>query len=130
MLFCAITMRADSLFDRFFDEYYFHFYPTQATSAGFHQYDTKLEDYSKHGIDQRIEVLHRFEQEFQKSPASDDQDLVLGKIHGDLLEFENIRQWERNPDIYSSGVTSSIFTLMSRKFAPQAERLKSVIARE
>jgi len=35
------------LVDRFFDEYYFAFQPTAATQAGFHQYDGRLEDYSR-----------------------------------------------------------------------------------
>ena len=38
--------------------------------------------------------------------------------------------WEKNPDSYSSGATGAIFTIMSRSFAPPAERLKSAIARE
>ena len=41
-----------------------------------------------------------------------------------------IRPWEKNPDIYSSGVSSAVFVIMSRKFAPADVRLKSVIARE
>ena len=32
--------------------------------------------------------------------------------------------WEKNPDIYSSGVSNAIFVIMSRNFAPPAERLK------
>jgi hypothetical protein len=46
------------------------------------------------------------------------------------LTLESIRDWEKNPDLYSSGVTSAIFTIMSRKYAPPAERLKSAITRE
>jgi uncharacterized protein (DUF885 family) len=38
--------------------------------------------------------------------------------------------WEKSPDVYSSGVTSAIFVIMSRNFAPAPERLKAVIARE
>ena len=38
--------------------------------------------------------------------------------------------WEKNPDGYTSYATSAIFTIMSRNFAPPAERLKSIIARE
>src|SRR5579862_6530929 len=33
------TMAAQSLTDRYFDEYYFPFNPTSATSAGIHRYD-------------------------------------------------------------------------------------------
>jgi uncharacterized protein (DUF885 family) len=119
-----------AMVDRFFDEYYFRFNPTQGTSAGFHQYDTKLEDYSRAAVRERGDILRRFESEFEKQPASDDRDLILGKIRSDLLELDNIRQWEKNPDTYSGGVTSSVFVIMSRNFAPAPERLKAVIARE
>jgi uncharacterized protein (DUF885 family) len=44
--------------------------------------------------------------------------------------LEVIRPWEKNPDIYSSGVSNAVFVIMSRKFAPADVRLKSVIARE
>ena len=118
------------LFDRFFDEYYFHFYPTAGTSAGFHQYDPKLEDYSQAAVRERVTVLRQFEKQFAALPASADRDLVLGKIRADLLELESIRQWETNPDTYSGGITNSIFLIMSRTFAPAADRLGSVIARE
>jgi hypothetical protein len=119
-----------AMVDRFFDEYYFRFNPTQGTSAGFHQYDAKLEDYSKASVRERGDILRKFESEFEKQPGSDDRDLILGKIRSDLLELDNIRQWEKNPDTYSGGVTGSIFVIMSRNFAPPAERLKAVIARE
>ena len=41
-----------------------------------------------------------------------------------------IRGWEKNPDLYSSGVTNSIFTLMERPYAPVNTRLRAAIARE
>src|SRR6185437_6459744 len=47
-----------------------------------------------------------------------------------LLELEDIRTWEKNPDRYSSGLTQSAFVIMSRKFAPPQERLQSLIKRE
>jgi uncharacterized protein (DUF885 family) len=51
-------------------------------------------------------------------------------LHADILNQRDIRQWETNPDVYSSGVTGSIFALISRKFAPPETRLRDVIARE
>ncbi len=116
--------------DRYLNEYLFHFNPTQGTSAGFHQYDTQLEDYSQTAIQNRIRTLHRFEIEFSKFPPTPDRDLLLGNVHSALLEFETIRMWQRNPDLYSSLITSSAFTIMSRSFASPAERLKSLIERE
>jgi uncharacterized protein (DUF885 family) len=124
------ALPAQDLFDRFFDEYYFRFNPTAGTSAGFHQYDSKLENYSKEDVAQRIAALHQFEPQFEKLSPSADRELVLGYIHSNLLELESIRQWQTNPDIYSGGITSSAFVIMSRKFAPAEQRLRSLIARE
>jgi uncharacterized protein (DUF885 family) len=132
--------------DDYFD-HYFTFHPTAATAAGFHQYDTELEDYSKKSRDAEIAFF-----EEQKglltsftprcgvdtytlsralgSDAPADVQMVLNDINSHLLELQDIRMWQRNPDIYSSSPTNSIFLLMSRDFAPADERLKSVIARE
>jgi Bacterial protein of unknown function (DUF885) len=116
--------------DRFFDEVYFKFSPTGGTSAGFHQYDAQLEDYSKTGRDTYIKALHGAERQFSALPADPDRDLILNYIRASLLDLEQVRPWEKNPDIYSSGVTNSIYVIMSRNFAPAAERMKSVVARE
>jgi uncharacterized protein (DUF885 family) len=121
---------AQSLYDRFFDEYYFPFNPTAATSAGIHKYDDKLEDYSAGEIKSRVTALRKFESEFEKQPAGADRDLVLNSIRASLLDLEVIRTWEKNPDIYSSGISSSAFTIMSRTFAPPEVRLTSLIERE
>jgi uncharacterized protein (DUF885 family) len=115
--------------DRFFDEY-FHFNPSAATAAGFHQFDAQLENPSPATRAAQIEFLRRAEREFAAIPPSADRDLLLAHIHGDLLELERIRMWEKNPDEYSSGLTNSIFILMSRSFAPPEDRLRSVVARE
>ena len=124
------TAGAQSLTDRFFDEYYFPFNPTTATSSGIHKYDGQLEDYSKAGVDARVAKLKQFEAEFAKLPADPDRDLVLSTIRAGLLEYQTVRSWERNPDIYQSGITGSAFNIMSRTFAPPEVRLRSLIERE
>src|ERR1700722_9006557 len=116
--------------DRFFDDVYFKFNPTVGTASGFHQYDAQLEDYSKAAVEAQRHALHLAEKQFAALPADPDRDLILNYIRASLLELEQVRSWERNPDNYSSGITNSIFVIMSRTFAPQADRLKSVIARE
>jgi len=116
--------------DRFFDDVYFKFSPTAGTASGFHQYDTRLEDFSKRTINAQIKALHQADQQFSAMPADPDRDLILSYIRATLLELEQVRSWEKNPDTYSSGVTNSVFVIMSRTFAPPEDRLKSVIARE
>ena len=126
----AIATWAQSPFDHFFDDYYFPDNPTTATASGIHKYDSELEDYSKAGVLKRIAKLKKYEAEFAKLPESADRDLVLSNIRAGLLELESVKMWERNPDVYSSGISSSAFTIMSRTFAPADVRLKAMIARE
>jgi uncharacterized protein (DUF885 family) len=126
----ATATWAQSPYDRFFDDYYFPDNPTTATASGIHKYDSELEDYSKSGVVKRIAKLKKFEAEFAKLPESADRDLVLSNIRAGLLELESVKMWERNPDVYSSGISSSAFTIMSRTFAPADVRLKALIGRE
>jgi hypothetical protein len=116
--------------DGFFDDVYFKFNPTVGTASGFHQYDAQLEDYSKAAVHAQTHALQVAEKQFASLPADPDRDLILNYIRATLLELEQVRSWEKNPDNYSSGVTNSIFVIMSRTFAPPADRLRSVIARE
>ncbi|HEV3333722.1 MAG TPA: DUF885 domain-containing protein [Bryobacteraceae bacterium] len=125
------------LADRYFDELVFRFDPVQATYTGFHQYDALLPTGSRTEIDSEIAALKKWEIDLRNfdarglsGGAAADRELVLAQIEGQLLALDSIRAWEKNPDIYSSGITTAIYTIMSRDFAPSPERLKSVIARE
>jgi uncharacterized protein (DUF885 family) len=124
------------LVDAYFDDYYAA-NPSQATGVGFHQYDARLEDFSlaHHQAYQRM--LQNYLREFETLDARklseterDDRDLVVNNIKALLLEEQHIQMWRRNPDLYSSAVTGSIFTLIKRNFASTEERMRSVIARE
>lgn len=134
LIVSASLMTAQSSFDKLVDQYFdenFALNPTAATASGFHQpYDAQLEDFSASGVQKQIALDKKYLPEFEKMPQSDDRDWMIAHLHADLLNNETIREWEKNPDVYSSGVTSSIFTLISRKFAPPEERLRDVIARE
>lgn len=134
LLLGATVMAAQNSFDNLVNQYfddYFHLNPTAATASGFHHpYDTQLEDYSRAGVEKGIALDKKYLPLFEHMPQSDDRDLMISHLRADLLNTEQIRQWEKNPDVYSSGVTGSIFGLMSRKFAPPEVRMKDVIARE
>ena len=127
----------DFLTDQYFDQVYFHFAPTLGTQAGLHQYDTQLEDYSADATKKEIAALHDFEKKLlaidpsalDATPAAD-YAILLNNVRANLLELEVIRPGEKNPDIYSSGVTNSIFTIMERPYAPVNTRLRAAIARE
>jgi uncharacterized protein (DUF885 family) len=125
--------------DEYLDQVYLRYQPTQGTLAGYHQYDTQLEDYSRKSIDSEITALKSYEKRIEAihpdayptsfGPRSD-REIVLSTIHSRLLTLETIRPWEKNADNYSSTCANGAFTLMERKFAPPDERLRSLIARE
>ena len=127
----------NALVDEYFDQVYFKFTPTAGTSDGLHQYDSLLEDYSRAGVDREIAALRAFEKRFMTfdpkaldETAAADRQMLISFIRSNLLELEVIRPWEKSPDIYSSGITNSIYSIMSRKFASEDDRLRSVVARE
>jgi uncharacterized protein (DUF885 family) len=117
--------------DRYFHEAVFPFNPSAATSAGFHQWDSALEDYAAATVARHGDVLRRFEREASAFPAAQmDRDLILANIHSQLLELDSIRMWEKNPDLYSSTASNAVFVIMSRRFAAPEVRLEAAIARE
>lgn len=125
------------LADHYFDDYYFPNNPSTATTDGLHAWDGKLEDYSRAGVEANIKALKQWEARVAavdpkalSEYVQGDRELVLNNIRSTLLTLETIRPWQKNPDIYSSGITSSAFTLMERKFAPPETRLRALIARE
>jgi len=125
--------------DEYLDRVYFHYQPTQGTLAGFHQYDTQLEDNSRKNIDAEVAALKSFEQRIEaihpEASTSDfvprsDREIVLANIRSQLLTLEVIRPWEKNADDYSSTCANGAFSLMERKYASPDDRLRSLIARE
>jgi uncharacterized protein (DUF885 family) len=123
--------------DNYFDQVYFPSQPTLGTLTGYHQYDARLDNFSRKNIDSQIATLHGFEKEIQAISAASldqttraDRELVLSSIRSTLLNLEVVRPWEKNPDSYSGAVSNGAFSLMERKFAPPEDRLRSLIARE
>jgi len=133
----AIPSQWNALVDEFFTDAYFKYHPTDGTAAGFHQYDPLLEDYSRAGVESETEALkifqtklEHFNQQQLNAEQRDDWQLVFNYVNSRLLTLEDLRMWEKDPDRYSSNIGNSIFVIMSRNFAPQDQRLLSVIQRE
>ena len=115
---------------------YFEWRPSAGTEAGFHEYDSKTQDYSAGAIRTRIatlsEELLRLNT-IRKGPLSADDEidaaLLNGQLRSDLLDLETLRWLNRNPMPYVSTPGGSVDSLIKRNFAPPAERLRNVIAR-
>jgi uncharacterized protein (DUF885 family) len=128
--------RFSALVDNYFDSA-FKRDPSWATDLGFHQYDGMAPDMTASAFADEIAELKKQQSSFVALSADSlsrqskiDLALINSQIKSRLLSLEEMKDWQRNPDEYSSAVNVLIFTLMKRNFAPLAERLKSVIARE
>src|SRR3989442_1581567 len=126
-----------ALGDWYFQEVFLKYSPTGGTRAGLHAYDPRLEDFSRAAIEARVAALKDFENRIESVPVprasadvAADRQLLLSDIRSSLLELTTIRRWEKDPDVYSGGITESAFVIMSRNFAPPDERLASLVARE
>jgi uncharacterized protein (DUF885 family) len=127
-------------FSKFVDDYFdarFNYLPSQGTDAGFHEYDTKLEDRSRARIEARIAELKSFLSRLQALDRSKlsfdeaiDADALDGEIRSFLLDQETLRNWERNPMGYAGLPGGAADSLIKRDFAPAAERLRSLVSRE
>ena len=123
--------------DQYFADVYFHFAPTAGTSAGLHQYDSQLENYSSETIQKQIAALHVYEKKVEAidptaldASVAGDREILLNSIRSALLTLEVIRPWQKNPDTYSSGITQSAFVLMERPYASVDARLRAAVERE
>ena len=146
VLFAAGTAQAapapdnDAAFRALVDRFYsaaLPYQPTQATTLGIHDYDGKLEDWSDATRSTEIRGLHYFMSKFDGfspsglDPSTEgDLEIMRSNLRSQLLSMETIRMWQKNPDMYASGITNAAFVLMEREFASPDERLRSLVARE
>lgn len=134
-----LDCKSDAAFDKLVDEYFdfaFSVSPTWGTSAGFHEYDQKLEDFSKDALKRNLAANKVFLTRLEKIAAPElsrarqmDRLLLMTFIKGQIFDQEELRWLERDPDRYSSLIADSVFSLAKRNFAPASERLTSVCAR-
>ncbi|MEP6491981.1 MAG: DUF885 domain-containing protein [bacterium] len=121
--------------DMYFDSLY-AFTPTAATAAGFHQYDSRLDDLSAATMTRRIATLQGQLARLDSLRAtkltlddSIDAAMLDGAIHSELQDEATLKSWQKNPMGYVALAGGAVDLLMKRNFAPPAERLKSVTAR-
>jgi len=132
----AVSDSWDQLADDYISQY-LAFSPAASTQLGVHQHDAELDDYSAASLAKQVAWFQEFEKRvlaFEPGSLSAinaaDREILLNQIRANLLELQVVRTFAKDPDIYSSGAAGSVYVIMSRKFAPADERLRSVIARQ
>lgn len=109
-------------------------FPERATYLGDHRYDGRVSDLSRAGIDAVIAHAKRWQASFEAIDPDSlsahneaDRQWLLARLDGYLLWNEQVRSFERSPDMYLP--TSAIYSLVIRDFAPLNERMRLVAAR-
>lgn len=114
---------------------YFERYPTSAASAGKHEYDGKLPDYSKAGLDETAQWLNA--QRDAVAAYGDEQldanrrfqrDYMLAVIHGQLFWLEDSGFAYSNPSFYSGDMSPSMY--LTRPYAPLETRMAAFVTFE
>ncbi|MFN2416625.1 MAG: DUF885 family protein [Pyrinomonadaceae bacterium] len=116
---------------------HYAFNPSEATAAGLHEFDSRLEERDAESVAREVRRLRGVLAELARvpewrlSPDARYDYLVLGShARARLLELEDVRAWRRDPGLYGRLVSSSIDNILKRNFAPVEQRLPSVLARE
>jgi uncharacterized protein (DUF885 family) len=136
----VLACRSDgNAMSSFVDNYFkalFEWTPTTATSIGFHEYDSKLEDFSAGAIQRRIEKLKELQTGLTSARSGRltgdeliDAEILDDQIKAELLDLETLQTWRHNPMNYVGLPGSSVDNLIKRNFAAPVERLRSVVSR-
>ena len=132
-------MRSSEPFHHFVDDYlaYLHeVHPTSATLDGIHTYDDHIEDLSRLGVEQHTRALAGFSRRLHDINAHDltaiekvEQPMVAANIQSRIFELEQTRTWERNPQLYSDTLCSSLAAQVVFRHAPLPERARRVLSK-
>jgi uncharacterized protein (DUF885 family)/N-acetylmuramoyl-L-alanine amidase len=136
----SLAHAQDAAFDALVDDYLAHYctvYPSTATDLGIRGHDRDLEDYSQEAVKRELTSLHEFDERFAKIDAKSlskekaiDLEVVRGHVQASVLELDRVQGWRHRADFYTGLANESVYVLMKRPFAPEAERLACAIARE
>ena len=106
--------------------------PPAAVQAGRHDFDGRLPDWSRSGIDNEMRRLRvqreralRFDASTLDEARRFERDYVAAHLDGDLFWLESARLPFRDPTYYSGALDPNVY--VAREYAPLADRLRAYI---
>lgn len=112
-------------------------HPTLAAASGIHAWDGQLEDYSAGAVAAEISAIKDFQARLEKIPPLElpltdtfDYQIISSNINGRLLELEQIKSYERNPQIYNEVLSTALLQIATFEYAPADSRIRHLIAKE
>jgi len=132
------SVSGDAAFQKLSDDYltgYLAWRPANGVALGYHQYDGKVMDMSKESLGKELGRLKDFDQKLAATDTASlspkmfyDYRILRSAIKNEILSFEDMGAYNRNPMTYAGAVDVSIY--IKRNFAPIEDRIKSIIAIE
>jgi uncharacterized protein (DUF885 family) len=126
-------------FPHFVDDYLAYLYevcPTQATLDGVHLHDDLLEDLSRSAVDAHVRALSGFGRRLHQIDAATlpenervEHPVVAANIEARMFDFEEVRTWERNPQMYADLIGTSLAGQALFAYAPEADRARRIVSK-
>ena len=121
--------------DRFFDSYYRQ-RPVAATFTGLHEHDARLPDWSRDGLNRAADEMRALRLDCDAAgrvpdesvsifPSQVDLALADGALEIALAEHESGHFVHANPSLWTGEAIFGVLSLVTREFAPIADRLRS-----
>jgi uncharacterized protein (DUF885 family) len=111
-------------------------HPTYATLDGVHTHDDLLEDLSRQGIEHEVRALSGYARRLDEIDRSTlttvealEQRMLASHVRGRMFELEEVRTWEKNPQVYADILASSLAGQALFGHAPAAERARRVVSK-
>ena len=134
----AAEEKQDADLEKVADEYvkgWLAAHPLSATSLGFHEFDGRINDYTRLSIDAELSRLKRFDERLKKfdpgklNAASGLQlRILMAAVRRDLFAIQDMDSFENNPMTYARALDVNVY--IKRNFAPLEDRVRSIIAIE
>ncbi|MBA2744172.1 MAG: DUF885 family protein, partial [Chthoniobacterales bacterium] len=131
----AADENSDQEVDKVAEEYikgWLAAHPIAATGLGFHEYDGRINDYTRLSIDAELSRLKRFDERLKKFDpaklgprAAIDLRILRAAVKKELFEMVEMGLFELNPMTYAQAI--DVNTFIKRNYAPLEDRARSII---
>src|SRR4051812_19711032 len=109
--------------------------PLHATALGFHEYDGRINEYTRLAIDAELARLRRFDDRVTKFDITKlgarqgiDLRLLQAAIKKELFFIQDLGMYEHDPLTYARALDVGVYA--KRKYAPIEDRVRSIVVVE
>ena len=111
-------------------------HPTHATLDGVHTHDDLLEDLSRQATDSETRALSGYlrrlgDIDARGLPLTErlEHRMLTSNLRARMFELEDVRTWERNPQLYAEILAASLAGQALFTYAPAPERARRVLSK-